>query len=283
MSDILCRICGEPWDTYYLRAEAPAWVMPLVVAGAGCESCEGSRASDPAKADVIALASDRAFVIDSPLDSEPLTDRPALNGGEPPTWKRPADPLVWECAAKCGTRIYRNLDWSERSQYAFRAECEGGYRAACDLGIERDSEARTAQELTDTVSCDGEHCRLCVVKCARCNATVGTSYDSPVSQGFPPPGEYGRSLLCEDCFSLAEYESACEAYSFSDLLSTLGYDRRSVVRAWFDSRRDITMAEATEIGMCEIEGDHVIYQRVRERDRLARKLRLMRGIVRGTA
>lgn len=283
MSDILCRVCGEPWDTYYLRTEAPAWVMPLVVAGAGCESCEGHRSRDPAKADAIALASDRAFVIDSPLDSEPLTARPALNGEEPPAWKRPVDPIVWECGAGCGTKISRNLDWSERSQYAYRAECEGGYRAECDLGIERESEARTAQDLVETVSADGEHCRLCVVECARCNATVGTDYDSPVSQGFPPPGEYGRSLLCEECFSLAEYESACNSYSFSDLLSALGFARRTAVRAWFDSRRDITLEQAIEIGMCEIEGDHVIYWRVKDRARLARKLRLMRGIVRGTA
>ena len=41
MADVICRVCGEPWEVYHLRHDAPAWVMPLVLAGAGCESCEG--------------------------------------------------------------------------------------------------------------------------------------------------------------------------------------------------------------------------------------------------
>lgn len=123
MSDVICRVCGEPWDLHHLRHDAPAWVMPLVLAGAGCESCEGG-APENTNAEGIAEKSDRAFVTDSPTDGDPLVERSAIAGDAPPPWKRPDDETVWQCE-NCTTSIVRDQDEGNGAVGAFKVEVTG--------------------------------------------------------------------------------------------------------------------------------------------------------------
>lgn len=265
MSDVLCRVCGEPWDVHHLKHDAPAWVMPLVLAGAGCESCEGE-APENVNAEEIAEKSDRSFVIDSPTDGDPLSERPAIAGDAPPPWKRPDDETVWQCE-NCTTRIVRDSDEREGSAYAFRVEVTGDgvaqYRNEQTLlGYGRESDFKHLESALDEISLNGSHCRLCAYKCRDCSRVLIEGEDFSAA---PPDDPYhSKDYLCEECFSTAEYESAIESYSQRDLIEALGYDRNSPVGSWFDNRdttsQTITFDVADSLGLVEIEGDRVVYR-----------------------
>lgn len=263
MSDVLCRVCGEPWDVHHLKHDAPAWVYPLVLAGAGCESCEGE-APENTNAEDIAEKSDRAFVIDSPTDGDPLSERPAIAGDAPPAWKRPDDETVWQCA-NCTTQVIRDQDEREGSERAYRVEVTGSgsaqYHSERRLGVERENTFATLEAATDQISLNGTHCALCAYKCRDCERVIieGEDFAAP-----PPDAPYSATeSLCEECFSTAEYEQAIESYSQRDLIEALGYARNSPVAYWFDARdtssQTITIDQASDLGLVEVEGDRVVY------------------------
>jgi len=41
MDDIKCLICGEPYDSYYVRHDMSAKERKRLLSGKGCECCEG--------------------------------------------------------------------------------------------------------------------------------------------------------------------------------------------------------------------------------------------------
>lgn len=262
MADIHCRVCGEPWEVYHLKHDAPAWVYSLVLAGAGCESCEGE-APQGADTDAIAYRSDLSLVIDSPIDTDPLQARNAMSGEAPPPWKRPEDPLVWECeggSTPCKVRVYRDLDWKEGSAYAFQVRTgDLPYNAQHNLGVHREDQFPTLESALEEISVNGTHCRLCAFKCRDCSQVLieGESFSAP-----PPDDPYhSTDSLCEDCFSAAEFECALESYSQTDLLAALGYTRNTAVFRWFDRFCEtVQFHDASDLGIVDIEGDRVIYR-----------------------
>lgn len=265
MSDVLCRVCGEPWDVHHLKHDAPAWVYALVLAGSGCESCEGE-APENSNAEDIAEKSDRAFVIDSPTDGDPLAERPAIAGDAPPPWKRPENETVWQCE-NCTTRIVRDQDEREGATGAFSVEVTGNgnaqyYNERCLLGPARDSSFKTLESARDEISLNGSHCALCAYKCRDCSRILVEGEDFSAA---PPDDQYSANTsVCEECFSNAEYEQAIETYSQRDLIEALGYDRNSPVGSWFYNRdttsQTITFEVADSLGLVEIEGDRVVYR-----------------------
>ena len=280
MADVICRVCGEPWEVYHLRHDAPAWVMPLVLSGAGCESCEGV-APEGADTDAIAEESDRSFVIDGAIDTDPLTERPAIAGDAPPKWERPQDPIAWQCAS-CTVHVARDLDWREGSNFAYQVRGVGSYYQQRDLGVDRDDQFASLSDAIDTISIDGAHCRRCAYKCRDCDRVIVEGEDFSAA---PPDDPYhSKDSLCEECFSSAEYECAVESYSQRDLIESLGYDDRvSGPGAWLDNRT-ISFGLADSLGLVEIEGDHVRYLppiighgiASLDRDKKARILRALR-------
>jgi hypothetical protein len=261
MTDVFCRVCGEPWDVHHIRHDAPAWVAPLFFAGAGCESCEGN-APQGVNAEKVAELSDRNLVIDSPDDRDPLALRPAIAGDSPPPWKRPTDPLVWECeggSTPCKVRVYRDLDWEEGSDYAFQVRTgDLPYRSQMDLGIHRDDQFPTLESALEKISLNGTHCLLCAYKCRDCSRVLIEGEDFSAA---PPDDPYTcNASLCEECFSSAEYELACESYSQTDLLSALGYQRNSHVYRWFDAQMStVELSDAMDLGVAEVAGDQIVY------------------------
>lgn len=264
MADVICRVCGEPWDVHHLRYDAPAWVYALVLAGAGCESCEGVT-PEGVHAEEIAETSDRAMVIDSPIDSDPLEARPAIAGETPPVWKRPKDTIAWQCE-ECSTRIVRNADEREGTERAYQVEVtESGtaqYHNECTvLGPSRESDFKDLDSARDEISINGTHCRLCAYECRDCSRVLIEGRDFSAA---PPDDPYAADAsVCEDCFSQLEYEQAIESYSQRDLIESLGYKRGSRVWEWFDSRdttsSTIDSEKARDLGLIEIERDHVVY------------------------
>jgi len=258
MADVICRVCGEPWEVYHLRHDAPAWVMPLVLAGAGCESCEGVPPDEGADTDAIAEESDRSLVIDGAIDTDPLTERPAIAGDAPPKWERPQDPIAWQCA-NCTVRVDRDLDWKEGSDLAYQVRGVKSYYQQRDLGIDRDDQFSSLSDATEEISIDGMHCRLCAYTCRDCDRVIVEGEDFSAA---PPDDPYhSKDSLCEDCYSTASYECAVESYSQRDLIESLGYSRSDLVSgpgAWLDNRK-ISFDAAYDAGLIEIEGDSIRY------------------------
>jgi methionyl-tRNA synthetase len=54
MTDVYCRICGEPYEYYYLVEEEPEWKEPML-RGEGCPSCRGKRPSGEIDKEELAL------------------------------------------------------------------------------------------------------------------------------------------------------------------------------------------------------------------------------------
>lgn len=258
MNDAICRVCGERWDTYHLRHDAPAWVAPLFFAGAGCESCEGV-APEGTDADRIAEESDRNLVIDSPDDRDPLALRPAIAGDTVPAWKRPEDQIVWQCA-NCPTKIVRDADEREGADRAYCVEATGDYSARYynerTLGIDRENTFSNLDSARDQISLNGTHCELCAYQCRDCSQVIVEGEDFA---GECPDAPYSNDSLCEECFSRAEYESAIGSYDFRDLIEALGYKRGTYVWQWFDNHEPVSFESVDELGLIEIEGDSIRY------------------------
>ena len=217
MSDIICRVCGEPWDDYHLRHDAPAWVRPLVLAGAGCESCDGI-APEGADTDAIALESDRSLVFDGPEEGAD----PNRLCGEVPAWKRPDDTIVWECA-DCGVRIMRDVDEREGHDHAYYVSHDSPAHRR-DLYLDSAGDLET---LRDELSHDGAHCKLCLYPCDGCKAAISDE------SSFPDPRNpyVSRNRYCEECYSREEYDSAVESFDARDLARALQLNSSS--RDWF--------------------------------------------------
>lgn len=259
MSDMNCRVCGEPWDTYHIRHDAPAWVAPLFFAGAGCESCEGV-APEGTDSEALALASDTTLVIDSVTDEDPLSVRPALAGYAPPRWARPVNPTVWEC--ECGVCVVRNLDEREGHDRAFyiKTPPRTSYYQKLNLRISRHNEFASLSDATDEISHDGKRCKLCAYPCGSCRSIIADEESYP-----DPADEYYGDRLCENCYCEAEYECAIESFSVRDLIEGLGYGRDTYVWSWFDNRdvasvHEMIRAAAIECGAAELERDRMIYR-----------------------
>lgn len=273
MSDLLCQVCGEPWDSYHLRHDAPPWVRPLFLAGAGCESCEG-RAREGASEGLRVHAAFHNTIITPDDDCATPPDLSAPR----PEWKRPSDERAWACN-DCGIAVYRDQDWREGSEFAYQVRGAESFHAERILGVERCDTFASLSDAIDQISLDGTHCRVCLVRCGGAGCMTLISSDD----AHPDPNDY-TTALCEECHSEAEYDHAIWSYSARDLVESLGYRRGSPVFNWFDSRESITLDQAMDSGLAEIEGSQVRYVYSRRLHTLTRKqladiLRSMRAAV----
>lgn len=269
-----CRVCGEEWDTYHVRHDAPAWVAPLFFAGSGCETCEGVT-PEGADKDAIALASDRQLVFDSTItDEDPLSLRDFIGTDvKPPPWKRPDDVKVWQCV-DCVTAVWRNQDAREHTHSAYYARSEN-WRTDRELDIYDYDDFETREEAVEHVSHDGTHCKLCAKTCDDCGKLLVLSEGQP----FPDPDDgYGRGTLCEDCYSQRCYDSAVESFSSYDMANAaFGYRRGHRLFNWMADRR-FTYEECARLDIFETSGPDIHYTLLKDRAVKARVLRSLRRI-----
>src|SRR5687767_11795428 len=106
-ADILCAVCGEPWDEYGARHDDMApWEYVLFKKGAGCPCCEGVL-PEGTKPDQHLEDHLRSVV----MESEEPDEYEQLHVGHltphPPKWQRPADPVLWSCTG-CGNQVKKD-------------------------------------------------------------------------------------------------------------------------------------------------------------------------------
>lgn len=269
MSDIRCAVCGEPWDQYHLRHDAPAWVRPLFYAGAGCESCEGvppDRERDDRDATgILAHVADRILTPDDDDVSAGIDI--GLSPRMRPQWKRPDDARVWECS--CCVKVMRDHDYNEGKAGAYYVDVMGHERARLhyawqvekELGVYRYNGFESREDAVNEISHDGESCKLCLVLCRDCGSLVDTQTSYP-----DPADEMAECHLCEDCYSTAEHECAIESWSAWDLAHWLAV--APAVKAWL---RDNATAENThDLDLWEVAGASIDYRTASRRGQVDR-------------
>lgn len=167
--DIKCVVCGEPWDYYHLRHDAPPWVWKLFQAGAGCEGCEGDpkcqKCGTPKSEHVEHGHCDHSpeehermgWSCDTwPLERcgrchefqgwQPTKVDDVENGdldpglclsawedflaGKAPKWERPEPKVVWECDG-CHVQVVTNPDFDPKKAPDLAYEYDGPKGGDC--------------------------------------------------------------------------------------------------------------------------------------------------------
>lgn len=120
MSDILCRVCSEPWDAYGVHhGDMMAWEAKLFKAGAGCPSCRGvspeGETAEQAEERSLASAETMAEGWDDPDSFGHVLDMFAHAVGAPmpkrAPWVAPSPEVVWTCHG-CKAQAVKPLAYS---------------------------------------------------------------------------------------------------------------------------------------------------------------------------
>ncbi len=230
MGDLLCRVCGEPWDAWGLHhGDVMAWEAKLFKAGAGCPSCEGvspegdsEQASD---ARTIAAAEAASNEWDDPESFGLVRDvlASAVTGKMPARrqWKAPEQKVLWQCAG-CEVKAVASLRFSlcEENPPDQQREWQGGQRVHYLRGVAfktsdipgQDDPEETAPHTIDgkpycdncAQTCDGDGCRASIFQRSDLQ---GDAYDA--GSAFSLEGEYHDSY-CVACFEQLSSEQAAE-------------------------------------------------------------------------
>ena len=197
--EVLCVVCGEPWDFYGLsHGDMEGWEADLFKKGAGCPACEG--AAPEIGAFVPASIGDLENGDLDPILR--LNAWEAAQSSDRPAWTRPAPRVLWTCSG-CGVQATISPDNGER-EFDLPLEAKG--RAWYSSHIYQDAPEEEGEKIGGDVFCPE-----CVCACAHCPARLiavpfdfSDTYD--VGQGFISEGTgcNAGDALCIDCF-----ESLC--------------------------------------------------------------------------
>lgn len=245
MSDILCAVCGEPWDAYGVHhGDMMAWEARLFKRGLGCPSCQGLAPDDlspfrrlpgytrSARED-LALESARSMNDnwDDPHSFEHLNDVLASAvTGESPTpkriaWQPPERKLLWTCDG-CKARAVRPLQFSlSEPNSDNEPEWEGGEKVHYRYGLafaRGDSldKGECTEEPTHTI--DGKHyCDLCAESCDECREVSIFSRSDLQGDSYDPgssfqSGDWFGKAVCIDCSEKESDDEAQEREALED-------------------------------------------------------------------
>jgi hypothetical protein len=211
VSDIICRVCGEPWDSYGVHhGDMTRWQAKLLLRGAGCACCEGiSPYADRTPTERLAVA-------DSPDPEDVLVEQHARSLGravmEVPEWEQPDPELLWVCKG-CGVEVVQdpetdfpagNLDENSNGELAW----SGGQRWHYQGGISYsygeaygDSLPSVRPDILVGTDC---YCPGCVKACPDCGEAFIAGH-SRLEEEFPSylvdDDDFHRCrAVCESCY-----------------------------------------------------------------------------------
>ena len=196
MSDIICAVCGEPYDEFL---DMLPWERDLFKQGAGCPCCEGVGPNTEA----IRLEHAKSVM----MNSENPDDYPVLMSGgtaQRPPWVKPPDELLWTCEG-CKVNVRKakgDDDYSPDELY-----WEGGERvhyyhgnpfAYGTLSQMHEDPTSTPLMLENKPYCPG-----CLGECWDCKALVflRTELDpgDPYEPGASFMSEMHHHTICTNC------------------------------------------------------------------------------------
>jgi hypothetical protein len=198
MSDILCTVCGEPWDAYGVtHGDMLAWQAKLFRAGAGCPSCKGELPELPFEPESI-------FDLENGDGDEMERLLAYENRDARPPWKEPEPTVLWTCEG-CGVEVVRDesecwLDGKtlkgEPIQYRVppKAKCRQWYHSHdFDRGSPEAEPARTFGKAAI--------CEFCLDSCEGCGAPVSSTLEcgDVYDEGWCASTSDGHGVLCVEC------------------------------------------------------------------------------------
>lgn len=197
MSDIPCRVCGEPWDAYGVHHGGMLpWERDLFKAGAGCPSCEGERPEEPCVENP-ELAHAEAILVGAAWDDPDSFACPGVLSDTPvPAWKRP-EPAVVDICHGCRVRIVidpddgeRRCDYPPRHPDAYRQRTSSDPEDWFTISGER-----YCDECAQV--CDGDDCAALIF---RDTSMAGDIYAEGASFLDQRHSYMNPDLLCIDCY-----------------------------------------------------------------------------------
>lgn len=203
--DILCVVCGEPWDAYL---DMLPWEKILFRKGAGCPCCKGksNKAYDPLSGD-----ENKGFSFNAIEngDGDPIERLHLLeNRKNRPEWKRPDDEILWTCAI-CGIQSVIDADTGDCLYHVpHSAPAARWYYSHPHDGDEgeREPEHKIGEDC---------FCIHCTETCYVCGKPIipsleGDTYDEGMA--FPLESYrqgMGTPYACIDCFETTCSECGC--------------------------------------------------------------------------
>jgi hypothetical protein len=172
------------------------WEAKLFKAGAGCPSCEGvPNGYEPATMDDIENGDEDPIErIHARLDHE---------SGNAPKWKRPEDPVLWECAG-CGVQAIKDIDTGDLAyRVPYKSKARSWYSSHPFSCNEPDEEP--AHVFDDETAV----CEFCLSHCDHCGEAMCTYVEG--LDGFYLQN-HDVTLCGEDCLCAWEDEEAQELW-----------------------------------------------------------------------
>lgn len=223
MSDLLCAVCNEPWDSYGVsHGDMQPWEADLFRKGAGCPCCEGET-PEGMNAETAQLRAMERLTFDGPDDPHafPGMDPAQADLTVRPAWEKPEDPIVWTCAF-CNHAVRKAL--------GDNVNIAGELYSDHPLNTGRCSmsgESKWAELDEAPYKIRNEPaCAHCVQMCDDCGENpiftepwkhCGDTYD--VGNSFSDPRNF-RNSICVNCFeaipTCANCGEVCDADEFDD-------------------------------------------------------------------
>lgn len=293
MSDILCAVCGEPWEQYHLMHDEAPWVYYLFKKGAGCPSCEGVA---PRGDDEETVFDHMKSVMMNSEDPDSYELMSNFDREERPRWEEPKPKVLWTCDG-CGVSavisneapidsvrailegkprehggpdhswdsctdvdLYVGWDGGKKVHY-----CPGGSGFAYSFGgaaYKREHEATIEPSFTITI--DGEEKKLCPgcgQSCKGCGETLFQGHaeekfcsDTYDTGGsFPHPSDCYGGPLCIGCLEEAENEDRAAARELA--LSDAAWNVENLVDNGKDFDEALNEVLSPLVNLDEFDGD----------------------------
>lgn len=229
MGDVICSVCGEPYDYHHINHDTPQWISKLFRAGKGCESCEGAR---PKGADFEAIG--RAILND--IDDGDKLDRIERACSEKSyehLWVKPPPRVLAKCEGcdltaeideddiypyrKDGKDVGHVVVWQGDSLHGNRSrtdvpldelkiECEPGGFGLTDL----DSDWEFNKVLDKLL------CKNCWTRCDKCEAELynGEAQSKFCSDTYDAGNSFYEQdddkTYCVECYESRPHCAQCE-------------------------------------------------------------------------
>ena len=201
MSDIKCRVCGEPWDYYGARTgDMKWWEFELFRKGGGCPCCQGESDLDQDTGLELHLRSVVFGGTDEPDIFEELHN---VDGAPRPEWREPEESVVWKCDG-CGVKVVRSNERPynckpDDPQWLEWGTPLGGRARYWNRAVEQEPYAELEMGGDTFYFCDecASHCDECgeVVVTASGDWVEAAAMKSPESSDY-----YNPDWVCSECY-----------------------------------------------------------------------------------
>lgn len=204
--DILCVVCGEPWDAWGVNhGDMAKWESELFKAGAGCPCCEGNPPNgkqwEPKKfSDIENGDDDPVLRINAHED---------FSDGKAPKWEKPKPKIFWECDG-CGVRVIGDPEFCEGHEDYLQYETRYGTLAFnCEYGSHRFHTLVDVEKTPHHTFEDGTKvCPFCYAECEGCGEPLALNVEAAdvyTDVHYVDSDCYHLDPYCYDCFA-----SLCE-------------------------------------------------------------------------